>query len=109
MDANIVEEYREIHFTIVPQFKLVMTNDGMSRLALFLLIFIFIHAGGNFHVYLGPDDFNGYGFFYVILSWTVLGFGPDDLNFYGFFYGLDADANIVEEYRVLHDRATVSL
>jgi len=44
-----------------------------------------IHAVGNLHVFLGPDDFNGYGYFYVRLYWT--GFG---LN-----------ANIVEEYLLL--------
>merc|ERR1712137_797945 len=30
-------------------------------------IFIVIHAVGNLHVFLGPDDFNGYGYFYVRL------------------------------------------
>merc|ERR1712238_400425 len=43
------------------------------------------HAVGNLHVFLGPDDFNGYGYFYVRLYWT--GFG--------------LDANIVEEYILL--------
>merc|ERR1712151_177648 len=41
--------------------------------------------GGNLHVFLGPDDFNGYGYFYVRLYWT--GFG--------------LEANIVEEYVLL--------
>lgn len=41
-----------------------------------------IHAVGNLHVFAGPDDFNGYGYFYVRLYWT--GFG--------------LPANIVEEY-----------
>jgi len=44
-----------------------------------------IHAVGNLHVFLGPDDFNGYGYFYVRLYWTGFGF----------------DANIVEEYVLL--------
>jgi len=44
-----------------------------------------IHAVGNLHVFLGPDDFNGYGYFYVRLYWT--GFG--------------LPANIVEEYILL--------
>jgi hypothetical protein len=44
-----------------------------------------VHAIGNLHFFLGPDDFNGYGYFYVRLYWT--GFG---LN-----------ANIVEEYVLL--------
>merc|ERR1712228_526151 len=78
---------KEILFTIVPQKNLVMTNDriGLTRSAMFLFIFIIIHAVGNLHVFLGPDDFNGYGYFYVRLYWT--GFG--------------LDANIVEEYILL--------
>merc|ERR1719199_2479753 len=55
---------------------------SLTRSAFFLIFFIVVHAIGNLHVFLGPDDFNGYGFFYVRLYWT--GFG---LN-----------ANIVEEY-----------
>merc|ERR1740120_62869 len=78
---------RELLFTIVPQKNLVMTNDriGLTRSAMFLFIFIIIHAVGNLHVFLGPDDFNGYGYFYVRLYW--IGFG--------------LDANIVEEYILL--------
>merc|ERR1719487_2045632 len=52
---------------------------------MFLFVFIIIHAIGNLHVFLGPDDFNGYGYFYVRLYWS--GFGMD--------------ANIVEEYVAL--------
>jgi hypothetical protein len=44
-----------------------------------------IHGVGNLHVFMGPDDFNGYGYFYVRLYWT--GFGMP--------------ANIVEEYILL--------
>merc|ERR1712226_1066834 len=78
---------KEILFTIVPQKNLVMTNDriGLTRSAMFLFIFIIIHAVGNLHVFLGPDDFNGYGYFYVRLYWTGFGF----------------QANIVEEYILL--------
>merc|ERR1712156_372101 len=78
---------KEILFTIVPQKNLVLTNDrvGLTRSAMFLFIFIIIHAVGNLHVFLGPDDFNGYGYFYVRLYWT--GFG--------------LEANIVEEYILL--------
>merc|ERR1712141_929976 len=47
--------------------------------------FMVIHAVGNLHVFMGPDDFNGYGYFYVRLYWT--GFG--------------LPANIVEEYIML--------
>merc|ERR1712051_1002205 len=78
---------REILFTIVPQKNIVLTNDriGLTRSAMFLFIFIIIHAVGNLHVFLGPDDFNGYGYFYVRLYLT--GFG--------------LQANIVEEYILL--------
>jgi len=78
---------KEILFTIVPQKNVVLTNDrvGLTRSAMFLFIFIIIHAVGNLHVFLGPDDFNGYGYFYVRLYWT--GFG--------------LQANIVEEYILL--------
>ena len=58
---------------------------GLTRSAIFLIIFIIIHAVGNLHVFKGPDDFNGYGYFYVRLYWT--GFG--------------LPANIVEEYVLL--------
>merc|ERR1719433_1983595 len=78
---------KEIIFTIVPQKNIQLTGDrtGLTRSAMFLFIFIIIHAVGNLHVFLGPDDFNGYGYFYVRLYWT--GFG--------------APANIVEEYVLL--------
>merc|ERR1711920_172624 len=77
----------EILFTIVPQKNVVLSNDriGLTRSAMFLFVFIIIHAVGNLHVFLGPDDFNGYGYFYVRLYWTGFGF----------------EANIVEEYILL--------
>merc|ERR1719156_507567 len=67
--------------------NIVLTNDriGLTRSAFFLIMFIVIHAVGNLHVFLGPDDFNGYGYFYVRLYWTGFGF----------------NANIVEEYVLL--------
>jgi len=75
---------KEIIFTIFGQKNIVLTNDrtGLTRSAMFLFVFIIIHAVGNLHVFLGPDDFNGYGYFYVRL--------------YGSGFGLEA--NIVEEY-----------
>eukprot|EP00927_Polykrikos_kofoidii_P064407 TRINITY_DN595_c0_g1_i2.p1 TRINITY_DN595_c0_g1~~TRINITY_DN595_c0_g1_i2.p1 ORF type:complete len:569 (-),score=61.86 TRINITY_DN595_c0_g1_i2:206-1690(-) len=78
---------KEIIFTIFGQKNIVLTNDrlGLTRSAMFLFVFIVIHAIGNLHVFLGPDDFNGYGYFYVRLYWT--GFG--------------LEANIVEEYVLL--------
>lgn len=61
------------------------TQPGLTRSAIFLIFFVVIHAVGNLHVFMGPDDFNGYGYFYVRLYWT--GFG--------------LPANIVEEYILL--------
>merc|ERR1711885_83710 len=64
-----------------------ISNDrvGLTRSAILLVLFMVIHAVGNLHVFMGPDDFNGYGYFYVRLYWT--GFG--------------LPANIVEEYILL--------
>merc|ERR1711881_437521 len=74
-------------YTIFGQTNITLTNDrsGLTRSAFFLIMFIVIHAVGNLHVFLGPDDFNGYGYFYVRLYWTGFGF----------------NANIVEEYVLL--------
>merc|ERR1719377_185157 len=66
-------------------FKISGDRNGLTRSAMFLIVFQIIHAVGNLHVFLGPDDFNGYGYFYVRLYWT--GFG--------------LPANIVEEYVLL--------
>merc|ERR1711948_1310 len=87
MGYMVLAFMKEILFTIVPQKNVVLTNDrvGLTRSAMFLFIFIVIHAVGNLHVFMGPDDFNGYGYFYVRLYWT--GFG--------------LPANIVEEYILL--------
>merc|ERR1712039_912587 len=78
---------KEILFTIVPQKNITLSNDriGLTRSAMFLFIFIIIHAVGNLNVFGGPEDFNGYGYFYVRLYWTGFGF----------------QANIVEEYILL--------
>merc|ERR1712178_590 len=66
-------------------FKLSGDRVGLTRSAILLILFMVIHAVGNLHVFAGPDDFNGYGYFYVRLYWT--GFG--------------LPANIVEEYILL--------
>merc|ERR1719475_35926 len=78
---------KEICWTIFGQKNIVVTKDrtGLTRSAMFLFVFIIIHAVGNLHVFLGAPDFNGYGYFYVRLYWT--GFG--------------LEANIVEEYILL--------
>jgi len=69
----------------VKNFKLSNDRVGLTRSAILLILFMVIHAVGNLHVFMGPDDFNGYGYFYVRLYWT--GFG--------------LPANIVEEYILL--------
>merc|ERR1712178_10771 len=78
---------KEILFTIFGQKNIEFTKDrvGLTRSAMMLFVFMIIHAVGNLHVFLGPEDFNGYGYFYVRLYWT--GFG--------------LPANIVEEYVLL--------
>lgn len=40
---------------------------GLTRSAMWLFMFLIVHAVGNLHVFLGPNDFNGYGYFYVRL------------------------------------------
>lgn len=69
-------------FFSVKNIKISNDRKGLTRSAILLILFIVIHAVGNLHVFMGPDDFNGYGYFYVRLYWT--GFG--------------LQANIVEEY-----------
>ena len=38
-------------------------KSGLTRSAVFLIVFILIHGLGNLHVYAGPDAFNGYAYF----------------------------------------------
>jgi hypothetical protein len=85
--AMVYAFLREIVYTIFSTSSIKLTGDrsGLTRSAFFLIYFIVIHAIGNLHVFLGPDDFNGYGYFYVRLYWTGFGF----------------NANIVEEYVLL--------
>merc|ERR1712242_562228 len=85
--ALLLSVLYEVCATIFSATNIKITNDrvGLTRSAFFLIIFIIIHAVGNLHVFKGPDDFNGYGYFYVRLYWT--GFG--------------LPANIVEEYVLL--------
>jgi flavocytochrome c len=77
----------EVGATIFTAKNIKISNDrlGLTRSAILLILFIVIHAVGNLHVFKGPDDFNGYGYFYVRLYWT--GFG--------------LPANVVEEYILL--------
>merc|ERR1711976_571656 len=77
----------EVCATIFANKNFKISNDrmGLTRSAILLILFIVIHAVGNLHVFMGPDDFNGYGYFYVRLYWT----------------GFELPANIVEEYILL--------
>merc|ERR1719181_2660537 len=45
---------KEIVFTIFPQTNITLTNDliGLTRSAMFLFLFMVIHAVGNLHVFL---------------------------------------------------------
>merc|ERR1719298_54890 len=81
--ALVLELVRTI-FT-VKNFKFNNDRTGLTRSAIFLIVFQVIHAVGNLHVFMGPDDFNGYGYFYVRL----------------YFSGFGLPANIVEEYVLL--------
>merc|ERR1711874_965297 len=88
--AYMVFAFREVVLTIFWQGSLTLAPAKNSRIALtrsamFMFLFIVIHAVGNLHVFLGPDDFNGYGYFYVRL----------------YFTGFGLPANIVEEYVLL--------
>jgi len=49
---------------------------------MWLFVFIIIHAVGNLHVFLGPNDFNGYGYFYVRLYWTGFGLPANIVEIY---------------------------
>jgi len=85
--ALIAAMLYEVCATIFTAKNIKISNDrlGLTRSAILLILFIVIHGVGNLHVFKGPDDFNGYGYFYVRLYWT--GFG--------------LPANIVEEYILL--------
>merc|ERR1719420_1853997 len=84
MGKAILFEVCRTIFT-VKNFKVGNDRAGLTRSAVFLIVFQVIHAIGNLHVFLGPDDFNGYGYFYVRL----------------YFTGFGLSANIVEEYLLL--------
>merc|ERR1711985_198140 len=83
----VISILKEVCWTIfsIKNFKISNDRVGLTRSAMFLIVFQIIHAVGNLHVFLGPDDFNGYGYFYVRL----------------YFSGMGLPANIVEEYVLL--------
>lgn len=51
-------------------------RDGLTKSAMFMIFFLFIHALGNMHVFKGPDDFCGYGYMFVRMY-----FPHTDFNF----------------------------
>ena len=57
----IIETCKTI-FT-VKNFSVIHDKSGLTRSAVFLIVFVFIHGLGNLHVYAGPDAFNGYAYF----------------------------------------------
>jgi cytochrome b involved in lipid metabolism len=75
---------KETILTIFGQNTIQFTNDriGLTRSAMFLFVFIIIHAIGNLHVFLGPNDFNGYGYFYVRLYPTGFGLPANIVEIY---------------------------
>merc|ERR1719298_251955 len=78
--ALVLELVRTI-FT-VKNFKFNNDRSGVTRSAIFLIVFQVIHAIGNLHVFLGPDDFNGYGHFYVRLYFTGFGVPANCVEIY---------------------------
>jgi len=79
---------KEILLTIFSQDNVVFVasgsdgRSGLLRAAMWLFVFIIIHAIGNLHVFLGPNDFNGYGYFYVRLYWTGFGLPANIVEIY---------------------------
>merc|ERR1712107_744777 len=59
----------------VKNFKISNDRVGLTRSAILLILFMVIHAVGNLHVFMGPDDFNGYGYFQFRFGDTEQ-FGP---------------------------------
>lgn len=78
---------RELVYTIFPHKDIVITNNriGLTRSAMLLSLFILVHSVTNLLLLLGPDEFNGQGYFYRRLWWT----------------GLGLNATILEEYLLL--------
>jgi len=44
-------------------FVIQKDRTALTRSAMFLIFFVVIHGVGNVHIFKGPDDFNGYGYF----------------------------------------------
>ncbi len=63
--ALILLFIEEIFATIfsVKNFQVLHDRSGLTRSAVFMMLFVVIHGIGNLHVYAGPDAFNGYAYF----------------------------------------------
>jgi predicted heme/steroid binding protein len=48
---------------VVKNYSVPHDKSGLTRSAIFLIMFIVIHGVGNLHVFFGPDHFNGYTYF----------------------------------------------
>jgi flavocytochrome c len=57
----MVEIFKTIFF--VKNWTVPHDKSGLTRSAVFLIVFVLIHGLGNLHVYAGPDAFNGYAYF----------------------------------------------
>ncbi|KAF4691509.1 hypothetical protein FOZ60_015371 [Perkinsus olseni] len=47
----------------VKNYKVIHDKSGLTRSAMFLIVFVIIHGLGNLHCFFGPDHFNGYAYF----------------------------------------------
>ena len=57
----MIEIFKTIFF--VKNWTVPHDKSGLTRSAIFLIVFVLIHGLGNLHVYAGPDAFNGYAYF----------------------------------------------
>lgn len=57
----MIEIFKTIFF--VKNWSVAHDKSGLTRSAIFLIVFVLIHGMGNLHVYAGPDAFNGYAYF----------------------------------------------
>ena len=44
--------------------RVFIRPNGIDQKCRVLVLFFVVHAGGNLHVFKGPDDFDGYDYFY---------------------------------------------
>lgn len=63
----------------VQAFTINKDRKGLTRSAMFMIFFVFVHALGNMHLMKGPDDFNGYGYFFVRLYFPKCDFNAVEL------------------------------